>query len=125
VTWGGMAVGGIRISHMSHMEGPVVLALTATKKARKPYKVLPLVIEPPKPAVDPAIAVAAELVAFADGIETAEALAEFEANPSIAKRRKRLAEARAELSRDVEAAVMAAKARVKPAPAVTDDDVPF
>jgi len=125
VTWGGMAVGGIRISHMSHMEGPVVLALTATKKARKPYKVLPLQIA--KPAVDPAIAVAAELVAFADGIETAEALAEFEANPSITKRRKRLAEARAELSRDVEAAVMAAKARVglASAPAVTDDDVPF
>jgi hypothetical protein len=123
VTWGGMAVGGIRISHMSNMDGPVVLALTATKKARKPYKVLPLVVEPPKPTVDPAIAVAAELVAFADGIETAEALAEFDANPSITKRRKRLAEARPELSRDVEAAVMAAKARVKPA--VTDDDVPF
>jgi hypothetical protein len=48
VTWGGMAVGGIRISHMSHMDGPVVLALTATKKARKPYRVLPLVVELPK-----------------------------------------------------------------------------
>ncbi len=127
VTWGGMAVGGIRISNMSHMDGPVVLALTATKKARKPYKVLPLVIEPPKPAIDPAIAVAAELVAFADGIETAEALAAFEANESATKRRNRLREARPELSRDVEAAVMAAKARVVAAPAavVTDDDVPF
>lgn len=49
VTWGGMAVGGIRISHMSHMDGPVVLALTATKKARKPYRVLPLVIEQKAP----------------------------------------------------------------------------
>ena len=51
VTWGGMAVGGIRISHMSHITEPVVLALTATKKARKPYRVEPLievVPEPPK-----------------------------------------------------------------------------
>ena len=55
VTWGGMAVGGIRISHMSHMDSPVVLALTATKKARKPYRVLPLVIEQkaPEPAEPP------------------------------------------------------------------------
>lgn len=44
VTWGGMAVGGIRISHMSHMDGPMVLALTATKKARKPFRVEPLVV---------------------------------------------------------------------------------
>lgn len=49
VTWGGMAVGGIRISHMTHMDALVVLALTATKKARKPYRVLPLAIESPKP----------------------------------------------------------------------------
>ena len=124
VTWGGMAVGGVRISHMSHMDQPMKIALTTTKKARKTYIVQPLVIEPPKPA-DPAIAGAAELVAFADGIETAEMLAAFEANESATKRRARLREARPELSRDVEAAVMAAKARVKPAVTVTDDDVPF
>jgi len=125
VKWGGMAVGGIRISHMTHMDGALTIALTETKKNKRPFRVLPLQIE--KPAIDPAIAVAAELVAFADKIETAEALAAFEANPSIAKRRKRLSEARPELSRDVEAAVMAAKARVglASAAAVTDDDVPF
>jgi len=123
VKWGGMAVGGIRISHMSHMDGALTIALTETKKNKRPFRVLPLQIE--KPTVDPAIAVAAELVAFADGIETAEALAAFEANESATKRRNRLKAARPELSRDVEAAVMAAKARVKPAPAVTDDDVPF
>lgn len=49
VTWGGMAVGGIRISHMSHLDAPMTLALTATKKARKPYRVLPLVVEQPSP----------------------------------------------------------------------------
>lgn len=53
VTWGGMEVGGIRISHMSGMDQPMVMALTATKKARKPYRVLPLLVEAPKPAEAP------------------------------------------------------------------------
>lgn len=125
VTWGGMEVGGIRISNMSHIEQPVVMALTATKKARKPYRVLPLVVEPPKPAADPAATAAAELVAYVDSIETAEQMAAFEANETANKRRKRLTEARPELSRDVEAAVMAARARLAPvAPPADDDDWP-
>ena len=45
VTWGGLEVGGIRISHLSHIDAPFTLALTATKKARKPYTVRPLVPE--------------------------------------------------------------------------------
>lgn len=49
VTWGGMEVGGIRISHMSHIESKTVVVLTATKKARKPFTVLPLVVAPKKP----------------------------------------------------------------------------
>jgi hypothetical protein len=44
VTWGGLEVGGIRISHLSHIEREITLALTATKKARKPYTVKPLVV---------------------------------------------------------------------------------
>lgn len=42
VRWGGLEVGGIRISHMSDMDAPVTLALTATKQSRKPYTVKPL-----------------------------------------------------------------------------------
>lgn len=42
VKWGGMAVGGIRISHLSHIERDMVMALTATKGSRKPYQVKPL-----------------------------------------------------------------------------------
>lgn len=42
VKWGGMEVGGIRISHMSDIEKTMVLALTATKGSRKPYTVRPL-----------------------------------------------------------------------------------
>ncbi len=42
VKWGGMEVGGIRISHLSHINGEMVLALTATKGQRKPHRVMPL-----------------------------------------------------------------------------------
>lgn len=39
VKFGGMEVGGIRISHMSHIERDLVMALTVTKAKREPYKV--------------------------------------------------------------------------------------
>ena len=42
VQWGGMAVGGIRISHMSHIDATVTMALTATKGNKKPFTVKPL-----------------------------------------------------------------------------------
>jgi hypothetical protein len=42
VKFGGVKVGGIRISHLSHIDRPMELALTVTKGSRKPYKVLPL-----------------------------------------------------------------------------------
>lgn len=44
VQFGGMKVGGIRISHMSHMDKPVTLALTATRSKRAPFSVQPLVV---------------------------------------------------------------------------------
>lgn len=39
VKWGGMEVGGIRVSHMSHIERDMMMALTATKGKRAPYTV--------------------------------------------------------------------------------------
>jgi hypothetical protein len=42
VKWGGMEVGGIRISHLSHIEKQMTMALTATKGKRAPYVVKPL-----------------------------------------------------------------------------------
>lgn len=44
VVFGGAAVGGIRISHMSEMQRSVTLSLTASKASRKPYVVQPLVV---------------------------------------------------------------------------------
>jgi len=58
VKWAGMEVGGIRISHMSHLDGAMTMALTATKGSRKPYTVRPLADVPaadlPPPKQSPA-----------------------------------------------------------------------
>lgn len=42
VTFGGQQVGGIRISYMSDIEGPITMALTASKAVKKQYVVQPL-----------------------------------------------------------------------------------
>lgn len=39
VKFGGVAVGGIRISHLSHIESDIALALTATRGKRAPFTV--------------------------------------------------------------------------------------
>jgi hypothetical protein len=49
VVFGGMAVGGIRISHMSDIEKDVTLALTVTRANRKPFTVKPLRADNPQP----------------------------------------------------------------------------
>lgn len=45
VKWGGLAVGGIRISHMSDISETMVMALTETKGSKKPFTVKPLAVE--------------------------------------------------------------------------------
>ena len=44
VKWGGVQVGGIRISHMTHIEGRQSLMLTTTRSRRSEYIVEPLTI---------------------------------------------------------------------------------
>lgn len=46
VTWAGEAVGGIRLSHASDIDGPVTVALTIRRGKRSPFTVQPL--ETPK-----------------------------------------------------------------------------
>lgn len=55
VKWGGMAVGGVRISRMSHLERDLVMALTATKGKKAMFTVKPLVMEQKvaAPSVEP------------------------------------------------------------------------
>ena len=43
VKWGGMEVGGIRISHMTNIEDTMTMALTVTRANKKPFIVNPLV----------------------------------------------------------------------------------
>lgn len=54
VKWGGMPVGGIRISHMTDIEREMTLMLTMTKQNRAPHKVRVLEkASPTKPAAAP------------------------------------------------------------------------
>lgn len=45
VKWAGMEVGGIRISHMSHIDTDMVYAATVTKGKRAPIRIKPLKAE--------------------------------------------------------------------------------
>jgi len=76
VKWGGMAVGGVRISRMSHIERDLVMALTATKGKKAMVTVKPLVIEQQAPAKGRQTAEewAAEHIAAVEVAESVEAL---------------------------------------------------
>lgn len=99
VKWGGLEVGGIRISHLSHLDSAQQMMLTATKGSRKPYKVLPLKMEP---AEDPAARWAAGYIAKLATFETVEALDEFAVEK--AGKLTELRNARADLADEVLAA---------------------
>lgn len=45
VKWGGMEVGGIRISHMSSIEATMTMALTVTRGNKKPFIVNPIPVQ--------------------------------------------------------------------------------
>jgi len=42
IRFGGQPVGGIRISHLSHLHGPLSVALTVTRGKREPFVVQPI-----------------------------------------------------------------------------------
>jgi hypothetical protein len=65
VTYGGIQVGGIRVSHLSHLDGPLSIALTVTRKKRTPYRVQPLAAAPAPAAPAPPAAPAEDLLAQA------------------------------------------------------------
>ncbi len=48
VAFGGIQVGGIRISHLSHIDNDLTLALTVSRASRKPYIVKRLEVAAPK-----------------------------------------------------------------------------
>ena len=74
VKWGGMEVGGIRISHMTGLDREMQIALMVTKGNRKPYVVKPLKVEAKE---DAAAKWAAEFRATVDRAPDAEKLEQF------------------------------------------------
>ena len=50
VVFGGAKVGGLRISHLSDINEPITMALTASRANKKPYTVKPLIV-----AADPSL----------------------------------------------------------------------
>ncbi len=81
VKWGGMAVGGIRISHMSHIDRDLTMMLTESKANRKPHKVKVLEVAPPPASVDPAVALDSAKDAARNGKDAFTAW--WKANPDM------------------------------------------
>ncbi len=103
VKWGGMAVGGIRISHMSHINAPVTMALTETKGNKKPFTVQPLVIAP---TVDKVAEGADAMIARVNESD-ADALAAMVTDETVIKQRAWMADKRPELAQKVADAIAA------------------
>lgn len=55
VKFGGMDVGGIRISHLSHIDKRMMVALTVTRGKRAPYVVEPLAAPESEPMITPTL----------------------------------------------------------------------
>ena len=51
VRYGGREVGGLRVSHVSHIDKPITVALTVTRGKRAPFTVQPLPDAPAPPPI--------------------------------------------------------------------------
>jgi len=122
VKWGGMEVGGIRVSHLSHIERDMVLALTATKGSRKPHRVRVLEVAAPQ-SEDKAATVARALVARIKAADL-DALKAITGDETVVKQRAWLADKRPELAREVDEAVASVLAAQEndPPPSQSDPD---
>lgn len=121
VQFGGMEVGGIRISHMSEIDKPVRLTLTATRAKRAPYRVEPLPAE--SAAEDRA---AAGVRALLDRIAAADldTLKAITGDDAVQKQRAWLAARRPELAQQVQDAITARLDALEPAVDEPADDFP-
>lgn len=121
VQFGGMQVGGIRISHMTHIDEKKTMALTATRASRKPFTVHPLDMTGERPAADdPAAKWASAYIAKLATFTTADALNEFAGQK--ATKLAELETARPELHGQVAAAIVQRRAELTPAASGFDDD---
>lgn len=119
VKWGGIEVGGIRISHMSHISEPLLLAITLAKGSKKPYRVEPLAGGADQRDDNGAREVADDLIKRAEALRgDADALAELASRAGIAKRRAWLRDEAPALADEVDAAFIA----TVPADTLTPDN---
>ena len=119
VAFGGMEVGGLRISHLSHIERDMTLALTVTKAKRAPFQVKRLIEAPIKKApdaktLDNAKAWATQFRADLAKAEGQEAVTALLSAPDTRKRRDWLADNAPDVSAELEAAIEAACAPREP-----------
>jgi hypothetical protein len=115
VSFGGMQVGGIRVSHMSHIDGDKTVALMVTRGRKAPFKVQPLKNAPTSPASPSTEDAAAKWAnGFIAKLPTLDAagLSVFEAEK--AAKLAELEEKKPELHRMVTAALAARKAEFAP-----------
>lgn len=77
IKFGPEKVGGIRVSHLSHIDKPLTISLTETRGKRKPHRIEPLVEETP-PAKPPTITPEA-VAEFQRDIEAAKTIQELDA----------------------------------------------
>jgi len=68
VKWAGIEVGGIRISHLSHIDGKIQMQLTATRGSRKPFVVSPIAATPVDHDAERLLAQAREQAAYGTAI---------------------------------------------------------
>ena len=121
VKWAGMAVGGIRISHMTDIDGVQTMALTETKGSRKPFTVKPLKAAPVATTSDPATDKAdrwlASLAKKLDAATTTDEVHTVKARPDV---QTTLANAPDAFKARINAAFLAALKRLEPADAEDD-----
>lgn len=95
VKWAGMAVGGIRVKAISHIDAPLKLALAESKQNRKITVVQPLKVSTRDAAVQSAASTKDDVTLWAEALvarikaaESAEAILAIENEATVIKRRQ-------------------------------------
>lgn len=148
VKWGGMEVGGIRISHLSDLpKGKHTMALTETKGSKKLFTVEPLRDAAPKQAApkeqptpsqqpaadpDPALTYATKFKVRLQECPSVEAYNDIMGSESVGKNLANLKAKRPELHKEIEVVREETLKRLTGAPpipeagpSIEEDEVPF
>ena len=121
VKWGGMEIGGIRISHLSHIEREMLLQLTATKGKRAPHIVKPLSVDTPTQEDRGLKWTKGFISKLSNAVDRVEVEQVIEAGKA---RMSELAEKRPELHAECDAAIGDARRRFEPNHGTLSDDNP-